>query len=93
MLEINPISLYSPSFQAKTTSVKLAEQKIQRSVQKNLPKVNETKSIAEMIPTTALKSQIITEIGLLNAKLAPKEYATTSAKLAEQKGKKLSTIL
>ena len=100
MLNINAITPNSQIFQSKTTSLKLAEQKVEKLAQdKDIPKVIQdalqnngekfafvTKDLSFMVKPT---SKVNDEIGAYVARQAAKEYESTSAKLAEQKGKKL----
>lgn len=104
MLRIDPIVQNPTVFQAKPTSAKLAGQKIARFAEEaRLPEaLQNTAKKAErkyefvskdMSFMTKPKAQVADDITVFMAKLAPKEYATTSAKLAEQKARRLNVNL
>lgn len=104
MLKVNPITPYNTNFQAKPTSTKMAAQKLQKfindaSIPENLKKsLKETSGKYEFVTRdmsfmTKPKAQAIDDIAVFLAKQAPKEYATTSAKLAEQKATRLNVNL
>ena len=104
MFKINPISFTNPQFQAKSLNNKLATQKLEKalndtklpkSLRDSLSETQKTKNplIDSVQNITSPKAQVIDDVGIFMAKRAPQEYAVTSAKLAEQKGQKLSLLL
>ena len=104
MLQINPLNTRSTTFQANLSNKKFATQKLEKALQDNkLPQVireglkDKNKSINPLADNlknfTTPKAQVIDDVGIFMAKRAPQEYAITSAKLAEQKGQKLSLVL
>ena len=100
MLRIDPVSPKPTNFQART-SAKLAGQKIARFAEEaRLPEALQSTAkkterkfefvTKDMSFMTKPKAQAADDIAVFIAKQAPKEYATTSAKLAEQKAMRLN---